>query len=182
MTCSLSSRLDRWPNSFQYLFELTASTEVPSGVRLSAGSAWHIVVEKGCSAVLPPIVLTRSTHDRLALLISLLRGRGDDDLLEFIDQELARADLVDDEDLGSRIAALGSRIEYLDNMSGQKIAATLVYPTSEDIMTTGLSVFTPQGACILGLSEGQSMQYWTANGLVCDVTLCAVLKARRSAS
>lgn len=132
--------------------------------------------------MLPPIVLTRSTHDRLALLISLLRDRGDDDLLEFVDQELARADLVDNEDLDSRIAELGRQIEYSDNLSGRKAVVTLAYPTSEDSVPTGLSVLTPEGACILGLSEGQSKQYWTAKGLVCDITLCAVLTGKRPTS
>lgn len=121
--------------------------------------------------MLPSIVLTRSTHERLSLLISLLRSHGDNDLLEFIDQELARAELVNDADIGSRIATLGSRLEYRDNLAGTTVPATLVYPSHEHGIAGGLSVLTPAGACLLGLSEGQSMQYWTESGLKCDVTL-----------
>ncbi len=151
-------------------------------VGLNADDAYRIAADTDCSSVLPPIVLTRSTHDRLALLISLLHGREDDDLLEFLDQELARANLVNDEDLNCKTAALGSQIEYLNNLTGLKTVVTLTYPTSENSVPPDLSVLTPQGACILGLSEGQSMQYWTAKGLVCDVTLHAVLKGTASLS
>jgi regulator of nucleoside diphosphate kinase len=89
---------------------------------------------------------------------------------------------VNDEDLDRGIATLGSQVEYLDNLTGLRTVVTLTYPTSESSFPAGLSVLTPEGACILGLSEGQSMQYWTAKGLVCDVTLRAVLKGTASVS
>ena len=127
--------------------------------------------------MLPSIVLTISTHDRLALLISLLRGETGDDLLEFLDQEVARAELVDDRQLGHGIAELGRRIRFHDNLRGIERCATLVYPGHEQRISDGLSVLTPEGACLLGLSEGQSMRYWRHARAVCDVTLCAVSPA-----
>lgn len=127
--------------------------------------------------MLPDIVLTTSTHERLSLLVSLLRDGNDNDLLEFVDQELARANLVRDDELGSTVAALGSRIRYRDNITGSYRTATLTYPGHEHSLSDGLSVLTPEGACLIGLSEGQSMQYWTLDTVVCDITLISVLQS-----
>jgi regulator of nucleoside diphosphate kinase len=126
------------------------------------------------TAMLPSIVLTVSTHDRLALLISLLRGENGDDLLEFLDQEVARAELVDDRELDGKVAELGRHIRFRDNLLGIDRCATLAYPGHEQQISDGLSVLTPEGACLIGLSEGQSMRYWQGAQPVCDVTLCAV--------
>ena len=127
--------------------------------------------------MLPSITLTVSTHDRLALLISLLRGETGYDLLEFLDQEVARAELVDDRQLGGTIAELGRRIRFRDNLQGIDRYATLAYPGHEQQVTDGLSVLTPEGACLIGLSEGQRRRYWRDSRPVCDVTLCAVSSA-----
>jgi regulator of nucleoside diphosphate kinase len=126
--------------------------------------------------MLPSIVLTNSTHDRLALLISLLRGQSSDDLLEFLDQEVARAELVEDRQLDGRIAELGRRVRFRDNLRKIERAATLTYPGHD--YPDGLSVLTPEGACLLGLSEGQSMQYWRDSHVICDVTLRSVSPRR----
>ena len=123
--------------------------------------------------MLPSIVLTSATHDRLSLLISLLRDHSSDDLLEFLDQEVARAELVDERRLEG-VAELGRRIRFRDNLLGIERCATLTYPGHEEQADDGLSVLTPEGACLLGLREGQSMRYWRGTRVVCDVTLRAV--------
>ena len=127
--------------------------------------------------MLPRIVLTVGAHERLALLISVLRGGLIDDLLEFLDQEVSRADLVDDHDLCDRVAALGRRVIFRDNILMIEKCVTLTYPGHETQTSDGMSVLTPEGACLLGLPEGQSMQYWQGGQAVCDVTLCSVLRA-----
>jgi regulator of nucleoside diphosphate kinase len=125
--------------------------------------------------MLPHIVLTQSDHRHLSLLVSLLQCGFGDNLLEFLDQEVARAALVDDRALGDRVAALGRRVLFRDNISTLKRRATLTCPGYRAQLFDGLSVLTPEGACLIGLSEGQSMQYWQANQIICDVTLCSVL-------
>jgi hypothetical protein len=65
----------------------------------------------GCEeSVLPQIVLTRSTHAHLLLPGRLLREQEDGDILEFLEQELARADLVDNDELEQTTATIGSRV------------------------------------------------------------------------
>jgi len=125
--------------------------------------------------MLPRIVLTFSAREKLALLLSLLRGETGSDLLEFLDQEVARADLVGDQELEARIAAPGRLLRFRDNLLAVERQATLTYPGQEFQIPDGLSVLTPEGACLIGLSEGQSMQYWQDSKVVCDVTLCSVL-------
>jgi regulator of nucleoside diphosphate kinase len=125
--------------------------------------------------MLPRIVLTVSAHGYLRLLISVLRGRSSDDILEFLDQEVARADLVADHELCDRIAALGRRVVFRDNILMIEKCVTLAYPGSENHIFDALSVLTPEGACLIGLPEGRSMQYWQNDQIICDVTLRSVL-------
>lgn len=124
--------------------------------------------------MLPHIVLTESDHRLLSLLIPLLRCGFGNNLLEFLDQEVARAVLVDDRALGYHIAALGRRVIFRDNISALERQATLTCPGYRAQISNGLSVLTPEGACLIGLSEGQSMQYWQGTQMTCDVTLCSV--------
>jgi regulator of nucleoside diphosphate kinase len=124
--------------------------------------------------MLPQIVLTRSDHGHLSLLVSLLRSGFGDSLLEFLDQEVARADIVDDQGLSDQVAALGRRVIFRDNITTLERQATLTCPGYRAQVLDALSVLTPEGACLIGLSEGQSMQYRQGNQITCDVTLCAV--------
>ena len=49
--------------------------------------------------MLPPIVLTCSMHAQLSILVRILRGSGSEEVPEFLEQELARANLVGDDEL-----------------------------------------------------------------------------------
>jgi regulator of nucleoside diphosphate kinase len=75
--------------------------------------------------------------------------------------ELARARLVGDDALPADTVQMGSTLTY--EADGRRRTVTLVYPPEADIDAGRISVATPIGAALLGLAEGQSID-WTARG------------------
>lgn len=103
----------------------------------------------------PPIVVAEDEHDRLTdlALSALERAPGAVDL--FV--ELSRAKTV--ARLPDNVIGIGSVSTFKYDGSNYRDYA-LVEPHQADITERRISVLTPVGAMLLGLSEGQSIE-WT---------------------
>jgi len=75
-----------------------------------------------------------------------------------------------------------SRFMFRDEATGDSRKATLVYPDGENIAEGCISILTPYGAALLGLSEGQSIEFETRVGERRVITLLRVLPRRVLAS
>lgn len=73
--------------------------------------------------------------------------------------ELGRARVVPAEKMPESVVAIGSRVTYRDETTGQVKSVTLVYPEAADISRQRVSVMTPIGVALLGLAEGAAF-YW----------------------
>lgn len=74
-------------------------------------------------------------------------------------EEIGRARIVAPAKVRDSVVTMGSTVTYRDEMSGQEKTVTLVYPEEADITNLCISVVTPIGVALLGLSEGASF-YW----------------------
>ncbi|WP_417270632.1 nucleoside diphosphate kinase regulator [Celeribacter sp.] len=74
-------------------------------------------------------------------------------------EEIGRARIVAPAKVRDNVVTMGSTVTYRDEMSGQEKTITLVYPEEADITNLCVSVMTPIGVALLGLSEGASF-YW----------------------
>jgi regulator of nucleoside diphosphate kinase len=115
-------------------------------------------LENPRSTPLPQIVIRAADEERLSALANSLRS-SKPDLAEELRGELARARLASDEALPADTVQMGSTLTY--EADGRQRRVTLVYPTEADIDAGRISVATPIGAALLGLAEGQSID-WTA--------------------
>lgn len=105
----------------------------------------------------PPI---RITPRDLGLLDSILSQLSrPSPVVDFLQRELDRAS-VEDAAPGSFVA-LGTRVTF-DDDRGSRHTATLLAPG--EMRPDGISILTPVGAALLGLSEGQSIAYTTLDG------------------
>lgn len=111
----------------------------------------------------PPIVVTRDDHKRLSALTSAAL-RQMPHVGEFLADELDRAQVVDDEKIAPTIVTMNSRVEFKDDATGERRTITLVFPGEQDIAEGKVSILTPIGAALLGLSEGQSIERETPKG------------------
>jgi regulator of nucleoside diphosphate kinase len=59
---------------------------------------------------------------------------------------------------------MGSFVEFRDDESGRVRTVQLVFPADADMEADRISVLTPIGAALIGLSEGQSIEWRTRGG------------------
>jgi regulator of nucleoside diphosphate kinase len=122
----------------------------------------------------PPIILTRRD---LARLDSLLGGATFERLGKtgaFLVSELARAQVVHDSEIAHGVVTMGAAIHFRDDDTGEVSQATLIYPGETAHHGLGISVLTPAGAALIGLSEGQSIAYETPDGRLKSITVMEV--------
>ncbi len=124
---------------------------------------------------LPDITVTRRDLGALDALLgsSTLERLGK--VGEFLLNELTRARIVDDREVDATIVTMGATVKFRDEESSRANVARLVYPRDVDPHGHTVSVLTPVGAALLGLSEGQSIDYETLDGRLKTVTVLKVL-------
>ncbi|GAB2187843.1 nucleoside diphosphate kinase regulator [Roseibium sp. LAB1] len=108
----------------------------------------------------PEIVIGTSDYERLEGLASSFETRlpsVTEDLLG----ELSRARLVPDGALPGDIVRMGSVVRFRTDATAEK-TLQLVFPGDADIASGRISILTPIGTALIGLSKGQSIA-WCAN-------------------
>ena len=125
---------------------------------------------------LPAIVIPAGDYDRLVMLARTTAQRTPE-LFEYLNRELARADVVADGDCGQHIVRIGSCVEYRDERSGATQQVTLVWPHAASTELQRVSVLTPVGAALLGLCAGQSIDWLSPVGETRRLTVLSVAPA-----
>ncbi|MDR7034378.1 nucleoside diphosphate kinase regulator [Mesorhizobium sp. BE184] len=107
----------------------------------------------------PAITMTRSDHERLSRLAES-SAVINPDVAEVLLAELDRARVVDDRKIAPDVVRMGSTLQFTSDL-GERRRVTLVFPGEADIGEGKISILTPIGAALIGLSAGQSID-WTA--------------------
>jgi regulator of nucleoside diphosphate kinase len=110
----------------------------------------------------PPITLTVSDYERLSLLARAAAPRMPE-LVSVLTDELERAHVLAD-GRPERTVCMESTVEFRDEISGKVQTLTLVYPGDADISHGRISVLTPVGTALIGLSIGDSITFETRTG------------------
>jgi len=111
------------------------------------------------SARLPKIHLDKTLVGRLEALAASVMRRSPDVGERLID-EIARAKLVAPDRMRGDVVTIGSEVTYRDLGMDRQHSVTLVYPEDADIDRGRISVLTPVGVALLGLSPGATI-FWT---------------------
>ena len=119
----------------------------------------------------PALVLGREDHDRLTGLASAALDRFPDVAEELLG-ELERARLVAAARVPASAVRMGSTVTY--SAGDTERTVTLVYPQDADIAAGRISVLTPIGTALIGLSEGQSIAWTARDGRRQDLTVVSV--------
>ncbi|NLS07838.1 nucleoside diphosphate kinase regulator [Rhizobium sp. P32RR-XVIII] len=120
----------------------------------------------------PAISMAVSDHERLARLAESHASR----IPEVADElmaELERAHVVPDERLSADVVRMGSKLRFTSDL-GEDRQVTLVFPSDADISEGKVSILTPIGAALIGLSKGQSIDWTARDGRVHRLTVAAV--------
>lgn len=120
-----------------------------------------------------PIVVTRADYERLSTLAEAT-GRAPR-VRDYLAAELERARVVAADEVAATVVTMHSRFVFRDDSTGDERTVSLVYPGEEDIDAGRISILTPVGAALLGLSEGQSIEWETRSGESRTLTVLRLL-------
>ena len=107
---------------------------------------------------LPPITLTAGECDRLRRLVDAA-ANSSPQAVAYLTREIERAEIVDPTHLCNGVVQMGSSVEFRDESTMKVRTVTLVYPNDADVDAGKISVLTPIGAALIGLSTGQSIEW-----------------------
>jgi len=118
---------------------------------------------------------TNSTNTKPMIYISVEDSRRLSDLAETIFssnpnvsvellEEVDRAIVLPQGSIPAGVVTMNSEVEYLDEHTGRRHRVRLVYPKDADIEAGRISVLTPIGAALIGLSKGQKISWNTRSG------------------
>lgn len=128
------------------------------------------------ASIRPRIVLTAGEHAVLTSLTERETAR-DTAVGEYLAEELSRAYIVPDDARTPNVVRMGSQVTYREDNTGRTRTVTLVYPREADIEQQRVSVLTPIGAALIGLSPSQSIEWRGPDGDVGTLTVLAVAQA-----
>lgn len=123
----------------------------------------------------PPITMTRSDHDSLSRLAESRAAR-DPETSEQLLAELDRARVVMDGRIAADVVRMGSTLRFKTD-TGEDRTVTLVFPAEADIAMGRISVLTPIGAALIGLSVSQSIDWTSRDGRTHRLTVESVDQA-----
>lgn len=118
-----------------------------------------------------PIIIGESDHERLSMLADTISTRNET-LAETLASELDRARVVPDKRVPATVIRIGSTVSWKMD-SGEEHHAKLVFPVDADISAGRVSILTPVGVALIGLSAGQTMQ-WSSGGRTHQLTVISV--------
>lgn len=78
--------------------------------------------------------------------------------------ELCRAELCEPGELPEQTVAMNSRIDFIDEGTGARRTVQLVYPRDADIAAGRVSILTPIGAGLIGMTAGCSIRWPDRDG------------------
>lgn len=144
----------------QRLDRLGVSPEKTASARMAPSPAPEAAQEsRKASGVEGRIVVTAADREHLHELIRASRDTPDRDAARALADELEYAEIVPAERIARNVMTMNSHAVFRDEETGEEREIILVYPKSSDPEHGRISVLAPLGAALLGLSEGQTIDW-----------------------
>ena len=120
----------------------------------------------------PRIVISKADEQRLTSIATAASQRLPEASAALL-AELERADVVPETAMPADVVRISSIIEF-EVDDGRRLKVQLVLPENADINAGKISVLTPVGAALIGLSSGQTMEWLGHDGRERLLTVLAV--------
>jgi regulator of nucleoside diphosphate kinase len=126
--------------------------------------------------MLPRIIVSETEEHLLTLLATGAElTRRSEDVARTLLSEMERADVISDKAMPADVVRMSSRVEFeIDGGSPRQVE--LVFPIDADIGEGRISVLTPIGAALIGLSPGQMMMFRGRDGRPHKLRVISVLQ------
>lgn len=127
--------------------------------------------------ILPPISMRMCDAERLRNLAEAAADKHPQ-TSDFLAREIDRAEILPDARLLPGVVTMNSDVTFRDDVSMQEQTVTLVYPDAANIDEGKISILTPIGAAMIGLSVSQTIEFQTPGGRWRSLTVLKVQQAR----
>ena len=118
----------------------------------------------------PEIIVSSLDADRLYNLIDSLPNNSVVGINE-LEEELTRANIVEPEEVPPTIVTMNSTVKFSVESSQEEFVLTLVYPKDMDASGTKISILAPVGSALLGLSQGEEIEWPKPGGGLIKVVI-----------
>ena len=126
----------------------------------------------------PPIHMLASESDLIAGLALQVEHR-QPVIASMLLEEIERAELHEPDTLPREAVTLGSMVDFVDERTGQLRTVELVMPAAANIGLGRISILTPMGAALYGLTPGQSIDWPDREGNQRKIRLLRVRQPER---
>jgi regulator of nucleoside diphosphate kinase len=120
----------------------------------------------------PSIIVSQTDQGRLTTLATDALDRFPEVAEELL-CEMERAEVLATEAVPPNVVQMGSGVVFRSD-NGETRRVRLVFPGQADIAAGSISILTPIGTALIGLSEGQSIAWKTRDGRSRQLTVLAV--------
>jgi regulator of nucleoside diphosphate kinase len=125
----------------------------------------------------PPLIIGQTDAERLTALALKIEA-SNPELADLLLGELERASIRSDQKVPPTTVAMNSLVEFIDEAHGATRSVQLAYPNDADISENRISVLTPVGAGLIGLSPGQSIMWPDRDGHQRQLRILSVERPR----
>ncbi len=126
----------------------------------------------------PPLIIDTDAYDQLYRLATEAIPQAPEVANRLL-AEIDRADLRPASEIPPDVVAVGSQVTYQDEESGQIRTVRVVWPAQADVAASRISVVSPIGAALIGLTKGQRISWWVGGGSLRYLTVLDVNADRR---
>jgi regulator of nucleoside diphosphate kinase len=125
-------------------------------------------------AAVPKVVISERDAGRLEALLARLPAEAFPGKAA-LEGELDRADIVDPKEIPPTVVTMNSKIRFRVTTSAEEFCLTLVYPKDVDDSGGTVSVLAPVGSALLGLSQGDAIEWPKPGGGTLKVRIEEIL-------
>ena len=121
----------------------------------------------------PNIIVSEQDLNRLETMLEHQKVLTD--TMKHLEDELARADVVEAKEVPTNVVTMNAKVEITIAPSTESIEVTLVYPHDFHGNKGQVNILAPVGAAILGLAEGQDIEWPQPDGQIMKVRIEKVI-------
>lgn len=110
-------------------------------------------------SITPSLVITTQDAERLRLVVEMSLEGAKRAAAEALDRELARAKLVAPAAVPADVVTMNSLVLYLDEVTQRRREVVITYPRDACVEEGRVSILSPIGTALLGLSVGQGITW-----------------------
>ncbi|HEX5765875.1 MAG TPA: nucleoside diphosphate kinase regulator [Woeseiaceae bacterium] len=122
----------------------------------------------------PKVVISTRDAERLEALLQSMPGKAFPGKAE-LEAELDRADVVEPQEIPPTVVTMNSTVKFRVHSSQEEFQLTLVYPKDVDQSGGTISVLAPVGSALLGLSQGDEIEWPKPGGGTIQVRIEEIL-------